>query len=227
MSLGSQTFWVPNRTKPYTSSDKWSFVRRFRALSSSGRTPHISCIHDTKFDIYSPHFSTVDANSSSRALGYCNTGCPGQGLLLRSDCDLLLTGWVVILDSSVISWKTKKQHTVSRSSTEAEYRSMATITAELKWIKALLDVHHNKSMTLFCDRQFALHIAQNPIFHKRTKHIDVDCHYVRDAIQDGLIATAHVSLEEQLADIFTKALGKRKFLYLYCKLGICDLHVPT
>lgn len=99
-----------------------------------------------------------------------------------------LTGWLVFLGHSPISWKTKKQHTVSRSSVEAEYHSMAAITYELKWLKALLlslGVHLPKGIPLFCDSQSALHIAEKPVFHKRTKHIEVDCHFVRDAIQDG------------------------------------------
>ncbi|KAL2922825.1 Retrovirus-related Pol polyprotein from transposon TNT 1-94 [Bienertia sinuspersici] len=175
-------------------------------------------------------------------------GSPGQGILLGSDCDLQLagwcdsdwasypltrrslTGWLVFLGGSPISWKTKKQHTVSRSSAEAEYRSMATLTAELKWLKALLQslgVAHPKAMRLYCDSQSALYIAQNPVFHERTKHIEVDCHYIRDAIQDGIIRPSHVKTDEQLADIFTKALGKKQFLYLLGKLGICDLHAPT
>lgn len=175
-------------------------------------------------------------------------GCPGQGILLRTDCELSLTGWcdsdwatcpltrlsltgwIVFLGSSPISWKTKKQHRVSRSSAEAEYRSMATVTSELKWLKALLmslDVTHSPSMRLYCDSRSALYIAQNPVFHERTKHIEVDCHYVRDAIRDGIISTYHVSTDDQLADIFTKALGKRKFLSLLDKLGICNLHAPT
>ncbi|CAH9146720.1 unnamed protein product [Cuscuta epithymum] len=175
-------------------------------------------------------------------------GTPGQGILLSSTCDLTLTGWcdsdwascpltrwsltgwIVFLGTSPISWKTKKQHTVSRSSTEAEYRSMAATTAELKWAKGLLlslGIDHPRSMTLYCDNNSALHIAHNPVFHERTKHIEVDCHYVRDAIQAGLLVARHVSTTDQLADIFTKALGKRQFLYLLHKLGIFEPHAPT
>lgn len=173
---------------------------------------------------------------------------PGQGILLRSDSDLSLsgwcdsdwaacpltrrslTGWLVFLGQSPIAWKTKKQHTVSRSSAEAEYRSMASLTCELKWLKALLlslGVHHPSAIPLFCDSQSALHIAKNPVFHERTKHIEVDCHFVRDAIQDGLIAPSYVPTTIQIADLFTKALGKRQFDFLLGKLGICDPHAPT
>ena len=175
-------------------------------------------------------------------------GTLGQGILLHSDSDLSLTGWcdsdwaacpltrrsltgwLVFLGQSSISWKTKKQHTVSRSSAEAEYWSMAAITCELKWLKGLLlslGLHHLKAIPLFCDSQFALHIAQNPVFHERTKHIEVDCHFVRDAIRDGLIAPSYISTTDQLADVFTKALGTQRFDYLISKLGILDLHAPT
>ena len=110
-----------------------------------------------------------------------------------------------------IHW-TKKQHTMSRSSAEAEYRSMATTTCELKWLKGLLStlgVMHSNPMHLYCDSQTALHIAANLVFHERTKHIEVDCHFVRDEIQNGAIHTKYVHTSMQLADIFTKALGKR------------------
>lgn len=107
---------------------------------------------------------------------------------------------------------------------------MATTTCELKWLKALLlslGVYHSQPMRLHCDSQAALHIAANPVFHDRTKHIEVDCHFVRDEIQRGHIQPTYVSTSTQLVDIFTKALGKSQFDYLLCKLGIHDLHAPT
>lgn len=130
-------------------------------------------------------------------------GNPGQGIWLARNCDLQLhgwcdsdwvgcpvtrrsvTGWMVQLGNSPISWKTKKQHTVSRSSAEAEYRSMATTTCELKWLKGILSdlgIVHAKPMILHCDSQAALHIAKNHVFHERTKHIEVDCHFVRNEV---------------------------------------------
>ena len=175
-------------------------------------------------------------------------GSPGQGILLPANstleltgwCDLdwsacpltrrSLTGWLVFLGHSPVSWKSKKQHTVSQSSAEAEYRSMASITCELKWLRSLLlclGVEHPKSINLYCDSQSALHIAQNPVFHERTKHIEVDCHFVRDAIQNGIILPSYVPTKVQLADIFTKALGKKQFEFLLGKLGIYNPHAPT
>ncbi|KAJ4797516.1 Retroelement pol polyprotein-like [Rhynchospora pubera] len=189
----------------------------------------------------------VHYDAALRVVRYLK-GNPGQGILLRTDSDLRLvgycdsdwascpitrrslTGYFVMLGGSPISWKTKKQPTVSRSSAEAEYRSMATVTCELIWLKSLLSflgVVQVQPMQLFCDSQAALHIAANPVFHERTKHIEVDCHFVRDHIREGNIYTGHVSSTEQLADIFTKALGKQQFDYLSSKLGICDLHAPT
>ena len=107
---------------------------------------------------------------------------------------------------------------------------MAMTTCELKWLKAILsslDVPHTCPMSLHCDNQVALHISQSPIFHERTKYIEVDCHFIRNEIIPGNINPAFVPSNAQLTDIFTEALGKKQYEFLLCKLGIRDLHAPT
>jgi len=171
--------------------------------------------------------------------------CPGRGILLAADssaqitayCDSdwascpmgrrSTTGYAVKLGKSLISWRVKKQDIVSRSSAEAEYRAMAMTSCEITWLLALLqDLGFTKQqllpVELFCDNMAALHIARNPVFHERTKHIEVDCHYVRDKITVGILKTAHISTKSQLADVFTKAVPVDHFQSMLSKLGVVD-----
>ncbi|PKI64764.1 hypothetical protein CRG98_014833 [Punica granatum] len=140
-----------------------------------------------------------------------------------------ITKYFVTLGGCPISWKTKKQMTVSRSSTEAEYRAMATAVSEIVWLRSLLSslgVHMATPTHLFCDNQAALHIAANPVFHEQTKHIEIDCHFIREHIKTGLVTTEHLPTRLQLADIFTKALDRDHFRFILSKLDIRNPHAP-
>lgn len=140
-----------------------------------------------------------------------------------------LTGYIVMIGQSLISWKTKKQKIVSRLSAEAEYRAMSDAYSELKWIAPLLQtlgVSQRLPIPFYCDNKAALHIAANPVFHERTKHVEIDCHLVRNAIKAGFLDPRYVHTTAQLAGILTKALEHQQFRQLLCKLGVRDLHAP-
>ncbi|CAM8948261.1 unnamed protein product [Rhodiola kirilowii] len=107
---------------------------------------------------------------------------------------------------------------------------MATTVSEVLWLRWLLEdlqAPQRNPTALYCYNQAAIHIFMNPVFHERTKHIEMDCYFVREKVQAKEILTKKVSSENQVADIFTKALGKDRFKTLVDKLGIINLHAPT
>ncbi|XP_019435947.1 PREDICTED: uncharacterized protein LOC109342413 [Lupinus angustifolius] len=124
------------------------------------------------------------------------------------------SGYCFFLRQSLVSWKSKKQKSVSRSCTEAEYRAMALASCEAQWLVSLLanlGLAHPQSVQLYCDNQSAMHIATNHVYHERTKHIEVDCHFIRERVQSKVIHLLLVSSSSQIADIFTKPLSPSLF----------------
>ncbi|KAM1903013.1 hypothetical protein ACFX13_040578 [Malus domestica] len=133
------------------------------------------------------------------------------------------SGYCVYFGPNLISWSAKKQHTVARSSTEAEYRSLAHTAAELTWIcKVLHDIRFplRQVPLLWCDNVSAISLASNPVFHARTKHVEIDYHYIRELVLAHLVKVQHVGTHHQIADIHTKALPKSRFQLLQSKLSL-------
>uniref|UniRef100_A0A2N9IA04 Integrase catalytic domain-containing protein n=1 Tax=Fagus sylvatica TaxID=28930 RepID=A0A2N9IA04_FAGSY len=140
------------------------------------------------------------------------------------------TGYCTFIGGNLVTWRSKKQSVVARSSAEAEYRAMAHTTCELTWLRTVLQefgLLTQGPTPLYCDNQAAIHIASNPVFHERTKHIEVDCHFVRSKVESKDIITPFVPSGSQLADIFTKALPKNAIDSICSKLGVIDIYSPA
>uniref|UniRef100_A0A2N9HNI8 Uncharacterized protein n=1 Tax=Fagus sylvatica TaxID=28930 RepID=A0A2N9HNI8_FAGSY len=139
------------------------------------------------------------------------------------------TGYCFLLGDSLISWRSKKQSVVARSSTEAEYRALADTTTELLWLRWLLQdlgIDCSTAVPIHCDNRSAIQIAHNDVFHERTKHIEIDCHFVRHHLLQGTLQLRSVSSQDQLADIFTKPMPPGRFRDLISKLKLVSVH-PT
>ncbi|CAN1346939.1 Retrovirus-related Pol polyprotein from transposon TNT 1-94 [Linum perenne] len=165
------------------------------------------------------HFSRT---SSLRISAFSDSdwaGCP--------DSRRSVTGFCTFLGDSLISWKSKKQPTVSRSSAEAEYRALASTASELQWLHGLLShfpIQFPQPYALYCDSLSAVKMTENPVQHERTKHIELDCHFIREKVLDGLIKVYHISTHNQLADPLTKSLQVNQFTHLISKLHLDTIH---
>jgi hypothetical protein len=161
------------------------------------------------------HFSS---HSSLELWAYSDADWAGDPTDRRST-----TGYCFLLRTSLISWRSKKQSVVARSSTEAEYRAFADTTSELLWLRWLLSdmgVPQSTSSPIHCDNRSAIQIAHNDVFHERTKHIEIDCHFIRHHLQHGILHLHSVISADQLADIFTKSHPPGRLNDLISKLKL-------
>ncbi|KAH9779126.1 hypothetical protein KPL71_007607 [Citrus sinensis] len=168
--------------------------------------------------------STIDygllykKGGNCKLVGYCDADYAGDHDTRRST-----TGYMFTLGSGTISWCSKRQPTVSMSTTEAEYRAAAMAAQESTWLIQLMNNLHQPidyTVLLYCDNQSAIRLAENPVFHARTKHVEVHYHFVREKVLQEEIEMRQVKTDEQIADLFTKSLSVGKFEHFRRQLGV-------
>lgn len=168
-------------------------------------------------------------------------GTPGHGVLFKANGHLetqvytdadwagdkgnrrSTSGYFTLVGGNLVTWRSKKRKVVALSSAEAEFRGIARGLAEALWIRKLLkEIGYPPTQTskIMCDNQAAIQISENPVQHDRTKHVEVDRHFIKEKLENGMIELPFVRSEDQLADILTKAVNEKVFMHCLGKLNI-------
>ncbi|KAK4348838.1 hypothetical protein RND71_031593 [Anisodus tanguticus] len=133
------------------------------------------------------------------------------------------SGYCVFLEDNFISWSAKRQATLSHSSAEAEYRGVVNVVAEIYWLRNLLlelQCPLRKASLVYCDNISAIYLSHNLVQHQRTKHIEMDIHFVREKVALGHVKVLHVPSSNRYADIFTKGLPRQLFIDFRSSLSV-------
>ena len=187
-------------------------------------------------------------NAVMRILRYLKSA-PGKGILFTKniDCQSVeaytdadwagavddrrsTSGYFTFVGGNLVTWRSKKQNVVARSSAEAEFRGMALGVCEVLWIKLLLkDLGYppRQPIRLYCDNKAACDIAHNPVQHDRKKHVEVDRFFIKEKLDERIVELPNIRSEDQLADILTKAVSNRVFSKFLVKLGMHGIYAPT
>ena len=139
------------------------------------------------------------------------------------------SSFIFSLGSAAIAWSRKKQPKAAMSTTKGEYRGATIATCEAIWLKRLLQGLHFEVPNLiliYCNNSSSMELAKNPVFHARTKHIEVNCHFVRERVQSGEVELWYVHTNQLVVDIFTKVLGTDKLQHFFEMFGTQHLDVP-
>jgi len=158
------------------------------------------------------------APSMARFVGYCDSDLAGD-----IDTSKSTSGTTFFLGDCLVSWQSIKQKVVALSSCEAEYIATTTIATQALWLSRLFGELLGRKVDvveLKVDSKSALALAKNPVFHDRSKHIQIKYHFIRDCLEDGSIKANHIATTDQLADILTKSLGKAKFQEMRRRIGL-------
>nr|GFB83472.1 ribonuclease H-like domain-containing protein [Tanacetum cinerariifolium] len=165
------------------------------------------------------------AFATTSLVGYINADWAGCPSTRRST-----SGYCVFLGDNLLLLSAKRQHIISRSSAEAKYRGVANVVAKIAWIRNLLCELHSSLLTatlVYCDNVSAVNMSANLVQHQRTKHIEIDTHFVRDMVKAGHVRVLHVPSRFQYAGIFTKGLPSALFEDFRSSLGVCPPPAQT
>ncbi|GMJ03388.1 hypothetical protein HRI_004008000 [Hibiscus trionum] len=175
-------------------------------------------------------------------------GTPGKGLHFKKDVNRSIevytdadwagavndrrstSGYCSYVWGNLVTWRSKKQSVVARSSAEAEYRALSHDICEGMWLQRLmgeLKLSYTKPITLYCDNQAAVSIAHNPVHHDRTKHVEIDRHFITEKINKGEVCVSYLPTRQQVADVLTKSLSRKMFEEIMGKLGLINIYTPA